>query len=112
MPKKPKRPCRYPGCPNLCDSGVYCKDHLDQSADRMRGGAAYRGYDRKWRQARDSYLRLHPLCVKCKQQGRLTPATVVDHIIPHRGDEHLFWDTRNWQSLCKSCHDQKTGSGE
>ena len=33
---------------------------------------------------------------------------VVDHIIPHRGDQKLFWDQNNWQSLCKSCHDKKT----
>lgn len=25
MPKAAKRPCRYPGCPNLCDKGVYEK---------------------------------------------------------------------------------------
>ena len=41
----------------------------------------------------------------------LTPATVVDHIVPHRGDHALFWDEQNWQPLCKSCHDKKTGGG-
>ena len=35
----------------------------------------------------------------------MVPASVVDHIIPHRGDESLFWDQTNWQSLCKQCHD-------
>ena len=45
MPRIPKRPCRYPGCPNLCDSGVYCRKHSEYSADRMRGSAAERGYD-------------------------------------------------------------------
>ncbi|MGM9590559.1 MAG: HNH endonuclease signature motif containing protein, partial [Faecousia sp.] len=43
--------------------------------------------------------------------GRLTPATVVDHIIPHRGDRKLFWDESNWQPLCKDCHNRKTGTG-
>ncbi|MEP2204764.1 MAG: HNH endonuclease signature motif containing protein [Tateyamaria sp.] len=32
------------------------------------------------------------------------PATVVDHIIPHRGDEALFNDRNNLQSLCTPCH--------
>ena len=41
----------------------------------------------------------------CERRGVLTPATVVDHIIPHRGDMTLFWDSANWQPLCKSCHD-------
>ena len=35
----------------------------------------------------------------------MSAATVVDHIIPHRGDKTLFWDETNWQSLCKTCHD-------
>ena len=37
--------------------------------------------------------------------GRHTQATVVDHRIPHKGDEGLFWDESNWQSMCKPHHD-------
>jgi 5-methylcytosine-specific restriction endonuclease McrA len=29
---------------------------------------------------------------------------VCDHKRPHRGDETLFWDQGNLQTLCKSCH--------
>lgn len=111
MPRAPKRPCRYPGCPNLCDSGVYCREHAALSSDRLRGNAAERGYDSRWRAARKRFLRKHPLCVECMRQGKLTPATVVDHVIPHRGNQDLFWDENNWQPLCKGCHDEKTGSG-
>jgi 5-methylcytosine-specific restriction endonuclease McrA len=35
----------------------------------------------------------------------VTEAKVVDHIVPHEGDEALFWDQANWQPLCKTCHD-------
>lgn len=111
MPKAPKRPCRYPGCPNLCDKGVYCSQHMQFSSDRMRGGAESRGYDARWRKVRASFLQRNPLCNECLKRGIITPATVVDHIIPHRGDRKLFWDEQNWQPLCKSCHDRKTGSG-
>ena len=111
MPHKPKRPCRYPGCPNLCDNGVYCLEHAAYSNDRLRGGAAARGYDSRWRKARALFLRRHPLCAECKRQGQLTPATVVDHIIPHRGDMTLFWDRENWQPLCACHHNEKTGRG-
>ena len=38
----------------------------------------------------------------------MTSATVVDHITPHQGNQNLFWDTNNWQALCKPCHDRKT----
>lgn len=77
------------------------------------GGASWRfgkssherGYGHKWRQAREGWLRKHPLCVYCERRGEITPASVVDHIEPHRGDMALFWKSENWQSLCKSCHD-------
>ena len=45
------------------------------------------------------------------KENKLTPATVVDHIIPHRGDRKLFWDESNWQSLCERHHNEKTGRG-
>jgi 5-methylcytosine-specific restriction protein A len=66
--------------------------------------AAQRGYDSKWRRARDSYLRAYPLCVMCRAEGRATAARVVDHIQPHRGDMALFWRRDNWQPLCRPCH--------
>ena len=111
MPRTPKRPCRYPGCPNLCEKGVYCHEHSQFNHDRMRGNAAERGYDGKWRSARDRYLQRNPLCVQCLKAGVITPATVVDHIIPHRGTKQLFWAENNWQPRCKDCHDRKTGAG-
>ena len=111
MPRTPRRPCRFPGCPNLCDSGVYCRDHRQYSTDHVRGSADTRGYNAEWRKARKAFLQKHPLCSECRKVGKLTPATVVDHIIPHRGDRKLFWDENNWQPLCKDCHDRKTGAG-
>ena len=62
-------------------------------------------YGRRWKKARAAYLRANPLCVFCERRGRVTAATVVDHIIPHRGDARLFWDRSKWQSLCKPHHD-------
>ena len=107
MPMKPKRPCRHPGCPSLSDD-VFCDVHRPLYA---RESAVARGYDRRWQAARKRFLRMFPLCNECKKAGRLVSATVVDHIIPHRGDEQLFWDKANFQSLCKPCHDKKTGAG-
>ena len=80
--------------------------HVDRPA------AARRGYDSAWRKARLLFLAEHPLCVTCQAEGCLTPASVVDHIKPHRGDWRLFWDSANWQALCKRHHDSKTGRGE
>ena len=72
--------------------------------------AAERGYGHRWRKARASFLRMHPLCVMCQAEGLTVAATVVDHINPHRGDQRLFWDSSNWQPLCKPCHDKKTAT--
>lgn len=40
----------------------------------------------------------------------MTRATVVDHVVPHRGSKRLFWDHNNWQALCTPHHNQKTDS--
>ena len=115
MPTSPKRPCRYPGCPGFCEKGeIYCPTHSKEArafSDTLRSSSRERGYDGKWRKARDAYLKRHPLCVECLKQGKARPATVVDHIIPHRGDQKLFWDSHNWQALCVYCHARKTSQG-
>ena len=108
MPKKPNTPCKHPGCPKLVPYGTwYCEEH-SKTHRKDRESASKRGYDNRWRKARKRYLNVHPLCVKCFDKDILVKATVVDHIIPHRGDAVLFWDEANWQSLCKPCHDRKT----
>ena len=112
MPWSPKKPCCWPGCGTLTD-GRYCAAHARgdrQAQDRERGSAASRGYDARWRKARAAYLAQHPLCVECARQGQVTAATVVDHILPHKGDDRLFWHPANWQALCKTCHDTKTAT--
>jgi hypothetical protein len=69
---------------------------VKRELDRQRPSAARRGYGPRWRQARAEFLALHPLCAACRAQGRLVSTTVVDHIVPHRGDKRLFWDESNW----------------
>ena len=62
-------------------------------------------YTYKWQQAAKSFLANHPLCEMHKLNGEIVQAEVVDHKAPHRNDMRLFWDSTNWQSLCKFCHD-------
>lgn len=69
-----------------------------------RPSARERGYDSRWDKARKTYLAHNPLCVMCKREGRVTPANVVDHIVPHKGSQELFWNADNWQSLCTHHH--------
>lgn len=113
MPDSAPRPCPHPGCGRLVRDGkTYCMPHRAQrqrEQDVKRGNFRQRGYTSAWDRARATFLRQHPLCRVCESHGRLTPASVVDHIVPHKGDQRLFWDTtNNWQSLCRSCHSRKT----
>ena len=98
MPRKPKLACLPP---RLATANL---SKVRGAMPEDRRTAHQRGYGHKWRVARIEYLRSHPMCVMCLARGRKTIATVVDHIVPHKGDEKLFWDRRNWQSLCAPCH--------
>jgi 5-methylcytosine-specific restriction enzyme A len=68
--------------------------------DGMTSGQ--RGYDYAWQKRRAMHLRANPLCAYCLDKGLVEPATVADHITPHRGDPDLF--NGPLQSLCASCH--------
>lgn len=91
-----------------------------------QSSSAKRGYGYAWQKARAGHLRSHPLFVYCLRDPAYSPvrdlapstailrcaalgmvapmASVVDHIEPHRGDQVLFWNKANWQSLCGTHH--------
>jgi len=62
---------------------------------------------RRWRKLRRAHLAREPLCRECLKEGKVTPATDVDHVQPHRGDRDKFWNGA-MQSLCKVHHGAKT----
>jgi 5-methylcytosine-specific restriction protein A len=105
MPHKPKKPCAYPGCPNLTD-GYYCDDH------KSKGNFEYNHYRRdpntnkrygnEWRKIRMRYIKSHPLCELCLEEKRYTPAALVHHKRPlgDGGDNR----EENLMSVCVSCH--------
>lgn len=109
MPIAARRPCTWPGCRELVSEGSRCAQHRRQ-VERERGSAHERGYTSAWTKARAAYLSAHPICVVHRAEGALVAASVVDHKVPHRGDKQLFWDSGNWQALCKPCHDRKTAT--
>lgn len=76
-----------------------------------------------WRRVlRPAHLAKEPECRACKRRGIINDGSrtssgarqmnpkrrflVVDHVIPHRGDEALFYDAGNLQTLCPDDHDQ------
>jgi 5-methylcytosine-specific restriction enzyme A len=112
MPFAPKKPCARRGCGALVDAGYCPACASKQSAirDRDRGTSTERGYGYRWQKASKAFLRTHPIAVDYfgEHNGRVFPAEVVDHIIPHCGDMALFWSVSNWQPMTKAEHDRKT----
>ena len=58
----------------------------------------------RWARIRNYQLLEYPLCKYCSERGIVMPATICDHVEPHRGDVNKFW-LGPFQSLCKRCHD-------
>ena len=85
-----------------------CKKADIPITSRGRLSSTARGYTYRWTKARQNFLAEHPLCERCKLNGKVVQAEHVDHVVPHRGDMVLFWKMDLWQSLCPSCHSKKT----
>ena len=105
MPRSPKKPCAYPGCPRLT-SKRFCPEHEKLNRDQYnryeRSPDINKKYGRAWKRIRDSYAAAHPLCEMCQREGRLVPTEEVHHKLPiSKGGTH---DRSNLMSLCRSCH--------
>jgi 5-methylcytosine-specific restriction protein A len=119
MPAAAKHACGAPLCAALVDDGYsFCPLHAADVA--YLGSSSTRGYTKRWQRRAASFKDRYPLCgqrpygqrpvmSQCFEEGRITAAYAVDHVVPHRQDPVLFWDEeRNWQSLCAACHSRKT----
>lgn len=109
MPYKPKRPCRFGGCPKLTDrKSGYCEEHekpMRQHYERFaRGYDQHKRYGSAWHRARDRHVKSHPLCEECEKRGRYVLASLVHHILPI-ADGGTNEDS-NLMSLCVSCHEK------
>lgn len=74
---------------------------------RSTGSQAYRHLYKtyEWQKLRKAHLAREPLCRMCKAEGRVTVATVCDHMDKEaKKQPHRFFDGP-FQSLCKVHHD-------
>ncbi|QFS82340.1 hypothetical protein FIV09_05830 [Roseivivax sp. THAF197b] len=101
------RPPHLCTCGKIVPDGVLCACKRpairarNKRHDARRPNARARGYTRAWEEARTTFLSIYPYCA---HSGCTEKASVVDHVIPHRGDMQLFWDRTNWQALCAHHH--------
>jgi 5-methylcytosine-specific restriction protein A len=75
-------------------------------ANNLMGITAYKKFihGSEWKIIRNKHLRHEPLCRFCKQEGRVTPANQVDHIVPCLDNPALQRDPLNLRSLCAYHH--------
>lgn len=99
-----KAKCSTPDCFTLRDtSHPYCDDckrkHYRNDKAVTPNDPFYSSST--WLRVRLAHLSRQPLCVICKQPGR-----VVDHVIPRRLGGANF-DKKNLQTLCDYHHNKK-----
>lgn len=93
---------------------VFYPAHMRSPAARSaaynadRGSSTAQGYGRDWQKVRAVVLATHPLCCLCEAAGRLTAATVVDHIKSIKDRPDLRLDMDNLRALCTPCHNART----
>jgi 5-methylcytosine-specific restriction protein A len=63
---------------------------------------------KEWRELRDTYIKMHPLCEECIKKNIVTPAVDVHHLKTpfSKGTINytLLLDMNNLESVCKVCH--------
>lgn len=70
------------------------------SRDRARYSTAW------WQKLRAAVLAAEPLCRYCQADGRVTPASEVDHVVPLSKGGGDDWE--NLAPTCRPCHQRKT----
>lgn len=129
MPSRIPKTCTAPGCGELVhDGSSRCPAHAAraklEAQERRDRTVLDRIYGRRWKAASAAWRKRHPLCARHEARGEVVAGEVVDHIKPHGlvealagGDAQriadgwrLFWDTKNWQTLCARCHNWKTAA--
>ena len=106
MPVSAPRPCTQPGCGALVrDGSGRCAKH-PRPAWKKEGGGTKRVTGRRLQAMRADLFMRDPLCAECRRQGRVTRATLRDHIIPLAEGGQDTDD--NTQGLCDACHEGKT----
>jgi 5-methylcytosine-specific restriction protein A len=133
MSARPSKPSRQPNPADQTASAALSQNPVSRCVDLLLSAMvtgnvtdSRRRYDAKrretkpwrkfyktaqWQEIRLDQLAHHPLCERCSPKGRSVRATVVNHVIRHKGDWAKFI-AGPFESLCKPCHDRDVQSEE
>lgn len=102
MARKSRRPCTFPGCPELVAYGRCEKHRSKKRANYGRMKIVDPFYkSAAWLKARAMYLRSHPICEVCQREY----ANTVHHVQAIKdGGARLAFD--NLMSICPACHNR------
>lgn len=78
-----------------------------QDGEYVRERSADPYHTARWTRLSKAFRNDHPLCAECLRQGRISPSTVTDHIIPYPICAENFFDIHNLQALCERCNHDK-----
>lgn len=111
MPSVPKSlKCEALRCTaDRLTGSAYCEAHGSRhkaSPDRLRSNNEYKL--RLWEAIRIRQLSTQPLCQSCLLNQQITPAVAVDHVFNWKAINPEAFRFNLFQSLCISCHSQKT----
>lgn len=111
LPDAPLRECGTQGCRTLTRSRLCARCEAEHGGDRGHrwdtGRRPVRRITGRALQAmRARLFKREPLCRKCRERGRVTLATIRDHVVPLA--EGGVDDETNEQPLCDVCSDEKT----
>lgn len=107
MPTAPlNTECKEYRCRNpKTQRSAYCAEHGGGVTEV--GKANSKLYNQQaWDKIRARQLSKQPLCARCQHEGKITAASTVDHVFPHRRDAAKF-KVNLFQSLCTGCHTLK-----
>jgi 5-methylcytosine-specific restriction enzyme A len=104
MPTASPKPCSQ--CGTLVRDGSARCDAHKVAAWTHRPDAVTRTTGRRLQAQRAALFSREPLCRPCRKEGRVTEATIRDHIVSL--EEGGADDDDNTQPICRICHGAKT----
>ncbi len=107
MPTAPlNTECKEYRCRNpKTQRSAYCTEHGGGITETGKANAKL--YNQQaWDKIRARQLSKQPLCARCQHEGKITAASTVDHVFPHRRNAAKF-KVNLFQSLCTGCHTLK-----